>query len=228
MYERCPPAVVNKIVGEVFDSALKSRGFQKASPRKYVRPRIAHTHDVVELHSDVTRLLLIWGLSLNFVPHISGRSTETVQWHRTPRSAIPDLRYSEIEDMRHFHPQYAISTINGPRITREQALVAHSVLLPRAFQFFDSVMNLSSIGELFVRQEQNPKWGNIFTTPQVALAYAFYLAKTGREAKARAYMSEWLRRSSHRREETNTRLSLLFEEAVRLPLIYAVTPALGG
>ena len=95
--------------------------------------------------------------------------------------------------MRHFHPQYAISTINGPRITREQALVAHSVLLPRAFQFFDSVMNLSSIGELFVRQEQNPKWGNIFTTPQVALAYAFYLAKTGREAKARAYMSEWLK-----------------------------------
>ena len=72
MYERCPPAVVNKIVGEVFDSALKSRGFQKASPRKYVRPRIAHTHDVVELHSDVTRLLLIWGLSLNLFLNIRG------------------------------------------------------------------------------------------------------------------------------------------------------------
>jgi len=214
-----PPHVVNGIIGEAFNSALTSRGFQEASPRKYVRARIAHTHDVVEFHSDVTRLLPIWGVSLNFVPHISGRLTETVQWHRTPRSALPDLRYSEIEDMRDFRPKYAISTINGPEIMRDQAFAARSALLPRAFQLFDSVKDLLSIDQLFVREEQNPKWGNIFNTPQVALAYAFYLAKVGREAEGRNYMSEWLKRSSHRRQETNTRLSLLFEEAVRMPLI---------
>ena len=218
VHERCPPAVVDKIVGEVFDSTLEGLGFQKASPRKYVRVRIAHTHDVVELLSQTTQLVLIWGLSLNFVPHISGRLTETVQWHRTPRSANPDLRYSEIEDMRNYRPQYAISTMQGGQAMREAALAARSVLLPRAVQLFDSVRSLLSIDDLFVREEKSPRWGNIFSTWQVALAYAFYLARIGRESKARAYMSEWLKRS-HCRTETNNRLSILFEEATRLPLL---------
>ena len=179
---RCSPSLVDQIVVEVFDSPLRALGFNRASPRTYVRARIPHTHDVVELISQTVSLRLIWGLSLNFVPHVAGRQTETVQWHRTPKSAKPDLRYSEIEDMRNVRVRYAISTMHGAQNMREQALTACSELLPRALQFFDSVTSLLSLGDLFFREEQNPQWGNIFNTTQVALAYAFYLAKIGKES----------------------------------------------
>jgi hypothetical protein len=216
--ERCSPSIVDKIVGEVFDPSLLASGFHRANPRKYVRARIPHTHDVVELLSRTVSLSLIWGLSLNFVPHIAGRQTETVRWHRTPRAATPDLRYSEVEDMRNALVRYAISTMHGAPIMRKQALTVRSALLPRAVQFFDSVTTLSSLGDLFVQKEQNPQFGDIFNTPQVALAYSFYLAKMGRESKARTYMSEWVTRSNFR-VETNDRLSELFEEAIRTPLV---------
>jgi hypothetical protein len=68
-----------------------------------------------------------------------------------------------------------------------------------------------------MHEEQHPQWGDLCNTPQIALAYAFDLAKIGTEGNARAYMAEWLKRS-HRRPETNQRLRELFEDAVRRPL----------
>src|ERR1043165_397739 len=109
--ERCSSGLVNKIIGEVFDSELQALGFQKSTPRKYVRSRIQQTHDVIELLSQTIQLRFIWGISLQFVPHIEGRSTETVKWHRTVASANPDLRYSETENVPNGHVLYNVSTI---------------------------------------------------------------------------------------------------------------------
>ena len=217
--ERCPPSLVDRIVREVFDSRLFALGFQRATRRKYVRRRIPHTYDVIELLSQTVSLRLIWGLSLDFVPHVQGRQTETVQWHRTPRSANPDLRYSEWDCMRGMRNRYTISTMHGEHVLREKALEASSVLLPHAFQLLDRVTDLAALRELFLLKEKAPQWGwDIFNTPQVALAYAFYLAKMGHETQAGSYMSECLKRS-HWRPETNERLTELFEDAIRRPLI---------
>ena len=217
--ERCPPSLVDRIVGEVFDSRLLASGFQRATRRKYVRRRIPHTYDVIELLSQTVSLSLIWGLSLDFVLHVQGRQTETVQWHRTPKTANPDLRHSETDWMRGVRNRYTISTTHGEHILRQQALEASSALLPRAFQLLDSVAGLGAVGQLFLLKEQKPLWGwDIFNTPQVVLAYAFYLAKMGREIQARSYVSECLKRS-HWRPETNGRLTELFEQATQTPLI---------
>ena len=115
--ERCPPSLVDRIVGEVFDSRLLASGFQRATRRKYVRRRIPHTYDVI-----------LWGLSLDFVPHVQGRQTETVQWHRTPKTANPDLRYSETDWMRGVRNRYTISTTHGEHILRQQVFEATSAL----------------------------------------------------------------------------------------------------
>jgi hypothetical protein len=216
--DRCSPQIVDRIIAEVFDSPLRSVGFEGSSARKYVRARIPQTYDVIEFYSRKIDLLLVWGLSLNFVPHIEGRSTETVSWHRTARSARTDLRYSEIEDTHDSRTRYAISTLHGPEKMRQAALQARAALLPRALQFFNSVPNLLAIEALFLGEERRPKWGDIFATPQVALAYAFYLARVGKKKEARSSMLEWLKRSDHHRPETNDRLSALFEEAISAPL----------
>ena len=87
------------------------------------------------------------------------------------------------------------------------------------FNFLTALQVWVAVGQLFLLKEQKPLWGwDIFNTPQVALAYAFYLAKMGREIQARSYMSECLKRS-HWRPETNGRLTELFEQATQTPLI---------
>jgi hypothetical protein len=217
--QRCPPSLVDRIVGEVFDPRLLALGFQRATPRKYVRRRVPHTYDVIERLSQTVSLRLIWGLSLDFVPHVGGRQSETVRWHRTARSANPDLRYSETDCMREMRNQYTISTTYGEHVLRQKALEAISALLPRALQLFDSVTGLGTLVELFLLKEQDALRGwDIFNTPQVALAYAFYLAKVGRGIRARSYVSECLKRA-HWRLETNERLTELFEDAVSAPLL---------
>lgn len=217
MNESCSLKRIDEIIAGIFDPALGPHGFIRSTSRKYVRKRIEHTHDVIEFLSQSINLRIIWGISLDFVPHIAGRATETVQWHRTARSAKPDLRYSESESASRPTRIFDISTIHGHDLMEKQARSALAKLVPRALRFFESVPDLMSIEKLFVYEEQHPQWGDLYNTPQVALAYAFYLAKMGEEEKARAYMAEWLKRS-HRREETNQQLQELFEDAVRRPL----------
>lgn len=90
-------------------------------------------------------------------------------------------------------------------------------MIPRALKGLDSVPDLLAIERLFVDEEQHPQRGDLYNTVQLALAYAFYLAKIGKEGNAGAGMAEWLKRS-HRRPETNQRLRELFGDAVRQPL----------
>lgn len=53
---------------------------------------------------------------------------------------------------------------------------------------------------------------------QVHLAYAFYLAKAGREKEARQMMSAWLSHNFNAfRQETLERASQLFDEAIESP-----------
>lgn len=183
-YVPCPPAVVNEAIAEVFDPPLFAARFEKATPRKYVRARVPHTRDVIELHSDYIRVFPVWGLSLEFVPHVSGRDTETVKWHRTARSADPDLRYCEVEDpSRGFRPKFAIPTIEGRERLEEACRSARVNVLPRAMALFEAVSDLRDIDALFQHEERVARWGTFWNQPQVSLAYSFYLAKMGREPR---------------------------------------------
>jgi hypothetical protein len=142
MYESCSPRKIDEIIAEVCDPALNPHGFLRSTPRKYVRKRIEYSHDVIELLSQKISLRMIWGVSFDFVPHIAGRATETVQWHRTARSANPDLRYSEGENASQPTRRFDISTIQGDDLIRKQARSALAEMVPRALKCFDSIPDL--------------------------------------------------------------------------------------
>jgi len=171
---------------------------------------------VIEFHSDRLSLVFVWGFSLNFVPHIAGRDTETVAWHRTPNSANPDLRYSGLGRFCSgpTQPGATIPTHTTESSVRDGAELTRNLLLPKALAKLDSVRRLRDLGALF--QEEERSTSHFFNFPQLALAYTFYLAKIG-DQRARQYMSEWLENSGHMREETLQRITKLFEEAVNTP-----------
>jgi len=212
----CSPPLVDLVVANSFDLPLTEAGFAKASARKYVRKRFIGARDVVKLHSDRGSLILVWGFSFDFVPHIAGRFTETVRWHRTDKSASTDLGYSGLGRFCSGprEPGATIELWRGESRLRQEAEFAKDQLLPRALAKLDSVRSLRDFRCLFEFEAREKYFYNL---PQVGLAYAFYLAKIGDEVEARRYMSEWLKRSHHR-EETQKTLARPFEEAAASPL----------
>src|SRR5690606_31828890 len=80
---------IHSIVFPIVESLLKDEGFESTSDLKWVRCQNAPIRQIFEL--------LPWkggmvapriSISLDFVPHVSGSS---VKWHRTTKSAQPDL-----------------------------------------------------------------------------------------------------------------------------------------
>jgi hypothetical protein len=181
--ELCPPQIVQKLVEESFDDLLLKDGFEKVKPLKYVRSRLNEMHDVIKFKGEHVSLLFTWGLSLKFVPHIT-MGVGDIRWHRTARSASMDLIYSG------FHRDgndrgFRIRTIQGKDALRDDAVTTRDHLLPRALQFFSTVKHTSDLEALFQREEVHNEWGaKLSNLPQVALAYSFYLAKSGQEQKA--------------------------------------------
>jgi len=205
-------------LAEVFDGPLTDAGFKKVRDRFYVRSRIHQVSDFVEFWRDKLDLNFLWGLSLNFVPHITS-GVENVRWHRTPKSAHRDLSYSGFGRK----PQlgWSIRATQGEEELRRSALLTRSEMLPKAMKFFESVKKFHDLESVFQNQQIPNEYGFTFDMhTQVSLAYSFYLAKSGQEQKARQYMSRWLARNSVAyREETVARISELFEEAVCSPYV---------
>lgn len=212
----CPRQLVDLVVATTFDLPMTQAGFAKISARRYIRKRFIEARDVVELRSNRGTLILVWGFSFDFVPHIAGRFSETVRWHRTDKSANPDLRYSGLGRLCSGPRELgaSIQLWQGESRLRQEAELSKAQLLPRALAKLDSVRDLLNCRHLF-EIEAREKY--FFNFPQMVLAYAFYLAKIGDEVEARRYMSEWLQRSNHR-EETQKTLAQLFEEAAASPL----------
>lgn len=215
-FEVCSPEVIDATLAEVFDAPLAGVSFRKVRARLYVRSRVQYINDFIEFWRDKLNLNFLWGLSLNFVPHITS-GVENVRWHRTPKSVYRDLSYSGFGRK----PQlgWSIQTTLGEDELRRTALLTRSEMLPRAMRFFESINRFRDLEAIFKDQQIPNEYGFTFDMKtQVSLAYSFYLAKSGQEQKAREYMSRWLTRNrATYREETVGKVSELFEQAVRSP-----------
>jgi|SRR5690242_8544881 hypothetical protein len=215
-FELCSPKVIDATLADVFDGTLADVGFERVRPRLYVRSRVHGINDFIEFWRDKLNLNFLWGLSLNFVPHITS-GVENVRWHRTPKSVYRDLSYSGFGRK----PQlgWSIQTTLGEEELRRTALLTRSEMLPKAMRFFESINKFHDLEAIFKDQQIPNEYGFTFDMKtQVSLAYSFYLAKSGQEQKARECMSRWLARNSAAyREETVGKVSELFEKAVRSP-----------
>lgn len=77
-------------------SALGRSGFERVADRRWVRSTSAPIRHVVELQAlKGVSYCPQWGLSLDFVPHLTGSGE--VRWHRTPKAARFDFVYRPID-----------------------------------------------------------------------------------------------------------------------------------
>src|SRR5260370_41832766 len=167
-------------------------------------------HDVIKFKGEHVSLLFTWGLSLRFVPHIT-MGVGDIRWHRTAKSASMDLIYSV------FHHDcndrgFRIRTIQGKDALRDDAITTRDHLLPKTLQFFNTVKYTSDLEALFQHEEFHNEWGaKLSNSPQVALAYSLYLAKSTQAQTARRSMADSLQRNSAR-QETDKRVAQTFKQ----------------
>jgi len=173
-------------------------------------------NDVIEFFRSHLDLNFVWGLSLNFVPHITA-GVENIRWHRTPKSAISDLRRSGFGKKP--ETGWSIRTMQGEKILRRSAELTRTEMLPKALRYFDSIREFHDLSSKFQEAARPNDWGwTLEMHPQVHLAYAFYLAKAGCEIEARQMMSAWLSHNFNGyRPETLESVSRLFEQATNSP-----------
>lgn len=215
-YDLCSPALINSVLSETFDDCLSAAGFQKIRPRFYVRARFRELNDVVEFVRSHLELNFVWGLSLNFVPHITN-GVEDIRWHRTAKSALIDVAHSGFGK----NPQtgWSIQATQGEEVLRRSAELTREEMLPKALRYLDSIRAFRDLSSKLEEAARPNDWGwTLQMRPQLHLAYAFYLAKSGHEKEARQMMSEWLSRNFNvYRHETLERVSELFEQAAKSP-----------
>ena len=133
-FELCPPDLIDEVIGEVFDQPLGEAGFAKVRNRRFVRSRFVEMNDVIEFYRDPLNLIFIWGLSLNFVPHLTPGVGE-LRWHRTIKSARTDLRYSGFGRKKALG--WCLDATRGKAELRRTAILTRSEMLPKAFALFD-------------------------------------------------------------------------------------------
>lgn len=203
----------NQAVGRTLGSALASRGFDALGPRRWVRSRRAPIRDLVELQAlKGTSYCPMWGLSLDFVPHVT--SAGHVEWHRTAKSARFDLVYRPID----FVPTRAESCdwSISPLATREEleddlARVTRMVLA-EALPFWERIRDIEDLPTIYREHRLRPSVGLPFASfPQQCLASAFVLAKCG-SGGAQTELAEYVR-AYDIGDETARQLEKLLEES---------------
>ncbi len=126
-FEQVSNSEIHSIVAPIVESCLQNQGFESHSNLKWVR-----------CHNEPIRLifeLFLWkggmvapriSISLDFVPHVSGSS---VKWHRTNKSAQPDLIYDIYDRTLEFSYHQGAATI------KDQApqVIPHAIVKAKEF-----------------------------------------------------------------------------------------------
>jgi hypothetical protein len=190
MYDMVPASEMNKIFDDVFARRLTLLGFESVGPRKWVRSKKAPIREIFEMAamkgaSHSAR----WGVSLDFVPHLSGSS---VRWHRTAKTAMLDLCYDPCDyENNGLEPACSMFGVDVARsMARKQAEFAFPMALP----WFESVNDLSDLVREYKAAKLRPaiRFG-FYNYIQQPLAFALVLAKVGRVEEAVTEMTRFLK-----------------------------------
>jgi hypothetical protein len=200
-------AAVNEIVSKVADPLLVPTGFRSTKPRRWVRSfaPVRHIFEVVAMKG--ASFVPVWGISLDFVPHVTG---ERLGWHRTDKSARMDLVYDPIDFDPRWQERSCIGSLRGADATLNDARRVLPAAVRDALGWLDPGRDVASVlGRAeFLRSADRPGRRFAFENyVQQPLAYAFLLARNGSSEKAHEVLDAWI--TSHGFNAHRTRLTKL-------------------
>jgi hypothetical protein len=177
--EQIPAAEFARAVGLHLGSVLTSDGFEQVSARRWVRSSMAPIRHVAELQAlKGLSYCPQWGLSLDFVPHVTGRGE--IRWHRTAKAARFDFVYRPIdfEATRADTREWAVSPLATPQELEEDLRRVAMLTVRDASLLFDRAVRVEDLPALYREHRARPAVGLPFAAfPQQVLAEAFVAAR---------------------------------------------------
>lgn len=191
--EEVPAATIDAALAEILGPMMEERGFEQVSRRKWVRSAKVPIREVLDLLAmKGYSLIPVWGFSLDFAPHVSGSS---VKWHRTPRSALLDLRWDPFDYEPRRVPSYEFSGLHGEAHLRRQIARGDGRALRAADGFWNRVQSVPDLVATMEWVRRLPSDRFVFDNySQQIIAYAFALAATGAQERAAAELAACITR----------------------------------
>ena len=167
----------------VIDRALAAHGLDRVSDYLWAAPGDLDIRPVFALRLfKGAAVLPVWGVSLGFVPHVSG---DRAAWHRTRKSARPDL-YEVPPDRAG-----ELSLAGAEDRVAERVAAALAPVLPRAATFW-AIARQGDLDALLARAESSTGPLQPFSSPingDRDIVRAFLAARRGDAEKARAALA---------------------------------------
>ncbi len=126
-----------------------------------------------------------WGLSLDFVPHVSG---STLKWHRTPKSALLDLVVDARDRVLDMPYHQGLSPI------RERVATVVPSAVARASDFWNRFRAVSDLPAAFAWLQSYLSTGGLgfYNYVQHPIALAFVYARNSQPRQAQIELEKFL------------------------------------
>jgi len=183
---------VDVLVQHSFGDRLEARGFERVTPRIWVRSAKVPIREVVHIWQlKAGSYLPVGSLSVGTVPHVT--SSGAVAWHRTARTVRPDLSLdpqSDPDDAQ--YRRFLIHTIHPEPSVEAEFERSASAMMELADPWFARVSDLASLIPLFDDLDRAPRaWSFFSNSRQTLLARAFVLAGTGELDAGSEHLGRW-------------------------------------
>ena len=173
----------DRILSEHLGAKLVAEGFEAVIARKWVRSTRAPIREVFQINAmKGASFAPAWGISLDFVPHLSGASIKT---HRTTKGAVFDLSYDPVDYATDVNSWCADTFQAASEFAVAVDRVAEKAL-PLAKSFWAETATIDGLLKAFEAKRTRPfvRFG-LDNYPQQSLAFAFVLARAGKLEEAR-------------------------------------------
>ena len=192
-------SAVNEIVSSVADPLLVAAGFHSTKPRRWIRSfaPIRHIFEIVPMKG--ASYVPTWGISFDFVPHITGGK---LAWHRTEKSARINIVYDPVDFDASWRERACIDSFHGPEGPLSDAQRVLTTAIRQALEWLEPVRDLADALDRaeFLRTADRPGGRFGFANyVQQPLAYAFLLARNGAREDALKALDGWI--ASHELSE---------------------------
>lgn len=186
-FDMVPLEAAHRILAPVVDATLDGRGFEIVAPLKWVRSDGSPIRQIFAFPAWKGGVIAPrWGLSFDFVPHVSGSS---VRWHRTNKSAMFDLAVDARDRA------LDVCLIRGEQVVAQKSATIVETAISRADEFWQRVNSVEDVVAAFewLRGYLSSGGLGFYNYVQHPIALAFVLARTGDAVGARRELDHFLR-----------------------------------
>lgn len=185
---------INALIARYFDSILQEAGFHARKARSWIRAKDHRFYDIVQIEPlKGAAYTPMWGVSLPYVPHISGHG---IRWHTREQSAQMDVSYRPLDE--HNAPiEWVVPRCDSPshaeRLLYKMAANTEQIAFPLLSRITSPETALVALRE---RQHAHYEGLGFSNWAQHPISLAFTLRKVGYIEEAFTEFEQYVERNT--------------------------------